>query len=227
MLGFCQVPAKNGRSNKSLEADVRRSEILIEETHLEDAPPSSPPKSRPHPYSPVPFEDRSLLAALKLILGGIVLLALGSSLVVLFFVVGQVIDGNNDPVTIRGLITGVTLSTFLAVLLYLLGRKSRGEREALAGNLAAKKFARRKLAFQLSTFVLVGIAVGGIIVAIKLPHAGPLFGILMTVIVTGSYLVLGHLLWRCPGCGYGISFLWRHRDSQAIKNCPACRVRLQ
>ncbi len=201
----------------SLRLDRETAEKLAE-IHAAHAPLTS---AQPH------FANFRAIAFVKLIFGAIVFLALCGSFIYLVVPVGRILEGDVDISSATQLAIALSLVSATAMALYFLARKPHAERDALAGSLVEKQFARRKLYFQLSSLGLVALAVCGMAIARKLLHVESSI-ILPTLAFIGlGYWALGRTLWRCPACGHRLSFLRRYQDTQAIGNCPACHVQLQ
>lgn len=175
----------------------------------------------------VPFANSTPLDLLKLLAGTLVFLALCGSLIFLVFPVGRVIDGDIGMSSITQLISALSLVALTSTVLYFLARKPQAERAALAGNLVAKQFAKRKLYFQVSSLGLVALAILGMAIAAKGFQVGEVSVLFALAFVVVGYRALGRTLWRCPACGYRLSFLHRGTDTQSIESCPACHVQLQ
>ena len=194
---------------------------------IDNSPPGPPSYRRFVSEYPSHFENFTVLAFVKLVVGALVFLGLCSSLIFLVIPVGRVLEGEINASSVTQLAIALSLVSSLAGLLFLLGRKPRAERAALSGNLVAMQFAKRKLYLQLSSLGLVALAIGGMGFAVKRFQVGSSIAFLSVAFVSVGYWALGRALWRCPGCGHRLSFLRRNRDTQATKNCPACHVRLQ
>lgn len=196
--------------------------------HQASEPPPTVSRNR-QTASCVPphFAGSTPLRFLKLLAGALVFLILCGLLIYLVFPVGRVLDGDVSISSITQLVIALALVSLTSTALYLLARKPRAEREALAGSLVAKQFAKRKLHFQLSSLGLVALAILGMLIAVKGFQAAKTSAYIAVAFVAGGYWLLGRTLWRCPACGYHLSFLRRYRDTQAIKHCPACHVQLQ
>lgn len=171
-----------------------------------------------------PFAMSNLL---KLIVGAFVFLGLCGSLIFLVFSIGHILNGDIGTSSVIQLFMALSLVFLTSTVLYLLARKPWAQREALASNPVANQFAKRKLCFQLSSLVLVASAVLGMLLAVKSFQAGKGIAYIAVAFVAVGYWALGRTLWRCPACGYRLSFLRRHYDTQAISSCPACHVQLQ
>lgn len=195
--------------------------------HQASEPPPTVPRNRQTARVPPHFAGSTPLGLVKLLAGALVFLALCGSLIYLVLPVGRVLDGDVGISSITQLVIALALVSLTSTALYLLARKPRPEREALAGSLVAKQFAKRKLHFQLSSLGLVALAILGMLIAVKGFQAGKASAYITVAFVAVGYWLLGRTLWRCPACGYRLSFLRRYHDTQAIKHCPACHVQLQ
>lgn len=195
--------------------------------HKASEPPLTVSRNRQTARVPPHFAGSTPLSFVKLLAGALVFVALCGSLIYLVLPVGRVLDGDVGISSITQLVIALALVSLTSTALYLLARKPRAEREALSGSLVAKQFAKRKLHLQLSSLGLVALAILGMLIAVKGFQAGKASAYITVAFVAVGYWLLGRTLWRCPACGYRLSFLRRYHDTQAIKHCPACHVQLQ
>lgn len=195
--------------------------------HKASEPPPTVSRNRQTARVPPHFAGSTPLSFVKLLAGALVFVALCGSLIYLVLPVGRVLDGDVGISSITQLVIALALVSLTSTALYLLARKPRAEREALSGSLVAKQFAKRKLHLQLSSLGLVALAILGMLIAVKGFQAGKASAYITVAFVAVGYWLLGRTLWRCPACGYRLSFLRRYHDTQAIKHCPACHVQLQ
>lgn len=178
------------------------------------------------PRSP-DFKNFSLVKLVKLVFGAAAFLALCASLIFLVLPIGHLLEGDTSTGTFTLLSLALSAIAASAAFLYLLGRKSQEEREALERNPIARQFAKQKLLFQLSALGLLAFTVLAVVLTasvLKEYRVAPYvvsFGFLF------GYWVLGQKFWRCPGCGTRLPFMRRYRDRQSIQNCPSCHATLQ
>jgi ribosomal protein S27AE len=183
--------------------------------------------ARTVPRSP-DFRNFSLVKLVKLIFGAAAFLALCASLIFLVMPVGRLLEGDTSPGTLSQLSVALSAVAAFAMLLYVLGRKSQTERDALERNPIARQFARQKFMFQLSALGLLAVTVFTIVLtASALKEYRSVAALIVPLGFLFGYWLLGQKFWRCPACGHQLSFMRRHMDRQSIQSCPSCHATLQ
>lgn len=173
------------------------------------------------------FRNFNIPRLLTLLLGTVVFFALCGSLIFFILPLGQLLGGDTGVGTLLLVVAALAAIVSCAALLYLLARKSGTERRALEANPVARQFAKQKLLFQASAIGLIVItgvliyAAPTVIMEHRISSYAVPFGFIL------GYRLLGRRLWRCPACGYRLSFMRKYRDRQTIQHCPNCNARLQ
>lgn len=176
---------------------------------------------------PPHFEDVTPPALVKLIAGAVVFLAMCGALIFLVVSLGRLVGGNIGATAINQFAIALSSVIVSATVLYLLARKPRAEREALAENSIARQFAKRKLYFQLSSLGIVALSIAAMVISVKVYRVESSIELVVVAVIFVGYWMLGRTFWRCPACGHQLSFLHRGSDTQAIKKCPNCDAQLQ
>jgi len=173
------------------------------------------------------FRDYSFTKFVKIIFGAIIFLVLCLSLLVLVLPLVHHFNGDTSINIIKLFSTVFPVVIASAMILYFLVRKSHKEREALKLNSIAQQFAKQKLIFQLSTIGLIVFTVFVIVVTAPVIKEYSASGYVVAFGFFLGYWLLGRKFWRCPSCGYRLSFLNKHRDRGSIKYCSNCNATLQ
>jgi hypothetical protein len=173
------------------------------------------------------FKDLGLIKLVKLVLGAVTFLVLCASLIFVVLPVGQLLEGDTSSGTFMLLLAALSAVATSAAILYLLGRKSKKERDELDRDPIAGKFARQKLLFQISTLGLLAFTVTAIVLTRMVIREYPpvIYGAVF--FFAFGYWLLGRKFWRCPACGYQLSFSRKLVDRQSIQSCPSCHATLQ
>ena len=176
------------------------------------------------------FKNYNISKFVKLVFGAAAFIALCASLIFLVMPVGLLLEGNTSTGAFTLLSAALSAVVASAAILYLLGRKSQEERDALERNPTARQFAKQKLLFQISTLGLFAVTVTAIVLTRQLLlqyRVVPYVVSFSFVLIFFGYWLLGRKFWRCPACGIRLSFMHRSRDRQSIENCPSCHATLQ
>lgn len=217
------------RDVTSLLVPEDRDEALKDLAELRAAQSHFEPqaKARSVPNSP-DFKGLNRILFAKLLFGSMAFLGLCAALVFLVFPVGSLLAGVTSPGVLSQLITAISATAAFVALLYVLGRKSREERDVLEGNFVARRFSRQKLLFQILALGLLAATIL-IMVAIASPLSEyrTVVALVMTFGFFFGYWLLGRMFWRCPACGHQLSFMNKNVDRQSIHACPNCHATLQ
>lgn len=121
-------------------------------------------------------------------------LGLCAALVFLVFPVGSLLACVTSPCILSRLITAISAAAAFVALLYVLGRKSREEREALEGDPVVRGFSRQKLLFQISALgLLAGTVLIMASIASPLSEYRTVVALVMTFGFFFGYWLLGRM----------------------------------
>lgn len=210
--------------------DVRRTMELLRRPAptLHDAGKSVPRMPRPgiqRPYAK--FQELSAGRMVRLLIGAVVFVALCISLILLVFPLGNIVQGRFGLETLLSLFLVLGLVGLLSALLYLLCRAPRADRKTARQDPMVQQFIRQKRLFQVSALSLLTIVIVVTGLAHQFTGEAPFVPFVAVGAFFFGYWLLGRRFWRCPACGWKLSFMIKSRDRQSVRNCPRCQTRLQ
>jgi hypothetical protein len=175
----------------------------------------------------VDFRELNISRIVRCLLGTIVFVVLCFSLILLAFPVGDLLQGRFGPETLPLLLMALSLVVLLSAVLYLLWRTPRAEREARRQDPIMKQFVRQKRLLLVSALSLVVAIIAVAVLVVWVFDGGPLVPLAaLGALYSGGWL-LSRRFWRCPACGWQLSFMPTSRDWLSMRHCPVCQARLQ
>ena len=175
-------------------------------------------------YRPPEFRNYTFIEVVKLLAGVVVFLVMCLAIILLAGTVGRIIDGNTSLSMFLFLFVHLTIIAALLSALFLLSRK---DNKTLEISPIARKFAKQKFRFQISVILLIIFTVFALVVFNTVLKNLPYAEYYVAFGFMAGYILLGNKFWRCPNCGYKMSFTNKLRDRQSVQYCANCNQQLQ